>query len=87
MDEKITEIAENEILSNDVRRRTLDETVTVQAMLCIVISIAFVMANMFFSEIAVSLSEEFEKACFSETSDGFSEKILDFINSKPVSYD
>lgn len=87
MDENITAIAENKDLQNDIRRRTLDETITVQAMFCIVISIAFVVANMVFPEIAVSLSEVFEKSCFSETSDDFSEKILDFINSKPVSYD
>ncbi len=87
MDENITEITENKVLQNDIKRRTLDETVTVQAMLCIVISIAFIVSNMFFPEISVSLSERFEKACFSETSDDFVEKILDFINSKPVSYD
>ncbi len=87
MDENMTEFIENEALLIKGRHRTLDETITVQAMLCIVISIAFIALNMFMSDIAASLSEGFEKACFSETADGFVEKILDFINSKPVSYD
>lgn len=87
MDEIITELTENEALHDKGKHRTLDETITIQAMLCVLISIAFIVSNMFMPDIAVKLSYSLEEACFSETADGFAEKILDFINSKPVSYD
>ncbi|MGN1137525.1 MAG: hypothetical protein ACI4SF_15070 [Oscillospiraceae bacterium] len=68
---------------------TLDETITLQAIICVVISILFVAANMFAPEISEALSEKFKENYYmssDQTEEAF-ETFLEFINSKPVSYD
>lgn len=68
---------------------TLDETITLQAIICVVISIVFIVANMFAPEIAEQLSSEFRENYYisDERTNEVIKTFLDFINSKPVSYD
>lgn len=68
---------------------TLDETITTQAIICVIISILFIAANMFAPEIAAQLSDEFKENYYmsAERTDNALEAFLEFINSKPVSYD
>ncbi|MGN0599934.1 MAG: hypothetical protein ACI4JK_08575 [Oscillospiraceae bacterium] len=68
---------------------TLDETITLQAIICVLISILFIAANMFAPEIAGQLSESFKENYYlsAEKTDNVLEAFLGFINSKPVSYD
>jgi len=68
---------------------TLDETITLQAIICVVISILFIAANMFAPQIAEQLSYEFKENYYvsAEKTDSVLEAFLEFINSKPVSYD
>lgn len=71
---------------NDI---TLDETITLQAIICVVISILFIAANMFAPQIAGQLSDEFKENYYmsAEKTDNVLKTFLEFINSKPVSYD
>lgn len=94
--ENIGEIAEEtqtEIpgLTNPKEKKyiTLDETITLQAIICVVISILFIAANMFVPDIAGQLSNEFKENYYSyaEKTDNVLEAFLEFVNSKPVSYD
>lgn len=94
--ENIGEIAEEpqtEIPSltnpNEKRYITLDETITLQAIICVIISILFIAANMFAPDIAEQLSDEFKENYYSsaEKTDNVLEAFLEFVNSKPVSYD
>lgn len=68
---------------------TLDETITLQAIICVVISILFIAANMFAPEIAAQLSDSFKENYYlsDEKTDKVLETFLEFVNSKPVSYD
>ena len=94
--ENIGEIAEEsqtEIPSltnpNEKKYITLDETITLQAIICVVISIIFIVANMFVPDIAGQLSDEFKENYYSsaEKTDNVLKAFLEFVNSKPVSYD
>lgn len=75
--------------TNEKKCITLDETITLQAIICVVISILFVAANMFAPDIAEALSNEFKENYYmsSEQTEDVFETFLEFINSKPVSYD
>ena len=68
---------------------TLGETITLQAIICVIISIIFIVANMFAPKTAEQLAEEFrENYCTSdEMTDSVLEAFMNFVNSKPVSYD
>ena len=68
---------------------TLDETITLQAIICVVISIVFIAANMFAPQIAEKMSDEFRKNYHlsEEITNDVIETFLNFINSKPVTYD
>ena len=74
---------------NEKKYITLDETITLQAIICVVISIIFIAANMFAPDIAGQLSDEFKENYYSsaEKTDNLLEAFLEFVNSKPVSYD
>lgn len=74
---------------NEKKYITLDETITLQAIICVVISIIFIAANMFVPDIAGQLSDEFKENYYSsaEKTDNVLEAFLEFVNSKPVSYD
>ena len=74
---------------NEKKYITLDETITLQAIICVVISIIFIAANMFAPDIAGQLSDEFKENYYSsaEKTDNVLEAFLEFVNSKPVSYD
>lgn len=74
---------------NEKKYITLDETITLQAIICVVISIIFIAANMFAPDIAGQLSDEFKENYYSsaEKMDNVLEAFLEFVNSKPVSYD
>lgn len=74
---------------NEKKYITLDETITLQAIICVIISIFFIAANMFVPDIAGQLSDEFKENYYSsaEKTDNVLEAFLEFINSKPVSYD
>ena len=74
---------------NEKKYITLDETITLQARICVVISIIFIAANMFAPDIAGQLSDEFKENYYSsaEKTDNVLEAFLEFVNSKPVSYD
>lgn len=74
---------------NEKKYITLDETITLQAIICVVISILFIAANMFVPDIAGQLSDEFKENYYSsaEKTDSVLEAFLEFVNSKPVSYD
>lgn len=94
--ENIDEIAEEpqtEVPSftnpNEKKYITLDETITLQAIICVIISIFFIAANMFAPDIAGQLSDEFKENYYSsaEKTDNVLEAFLEFVNSKPVSYD
>lgn len=94
--ENIGEIAEESqteipslINPNEKKYITLDETITLQAIICVVISIIFIAANMFVPDIAGQLSDEFKENYYSyaEKTDNVLEAFLEFINSKPVFYD
>ena len=94
--EDIDEIAEEpqtEVPSfvslNEKKYITLDETITLQAIICVIISIFFIAANMFAPDIAGQLSDEFKENYYSsaEKTDNVLEAFLEFVNSKPVSYD
>lgn len=77
------------ISPNEKKYITLDETITLQAIICVVISILFIAANMFVPDIAGQLSDEFKENYYSsaEKTDSILETFLEFVNSKPVSYD
>ncbi|MGN0552496.1 MAG: hypothetical protein ACI4I1_03880 [Oscillospiraceae bacterium] len=77
------------VQTNEKKYITLDETITIQAIICVVISILFVAANMFAPEISEALSDEFKENYYlsSEQTEEVFETFLEFINSKPVSYD
>ena len=68
---------------------TLDETITLQAIICVVISILFVTFNMLAPEVSEVLSVKFKENYYmsSEQAEEAFETFLNFINSKPVSYD
>lgn len=99
LDEKTENIGEmsdepeNEVPSftnpNEKKYITLDETITLQAIICVIISIFFIAANMFAPDIAGQLSDEFKENYYSsaEKTDNVLEAFLEFVNSKPVSYD
>lgn len=74
---------------NEKKYITLDETITLQAIICVVISIIFIAANMFVPDIAGQLSDEFKANYYSsaEKTENVLEAFLEFVNSKPVSYD
>lgn len=74
---------------NEKKYITLDETITFQAIICVVISIIFIAANMFAPDIAGQLSDEFKENYYSsaEKTDNVLEAFLEFVNSKPMSYD
>lgn len=74
---------------NEKKYITLDETITLQAIICVVISIIFIATNMFAPDIAGQLSDEFKENYYSsaEKTDNVLEAFLEFVNSKPVSYD
>lgn len=74
---------------NEKKYITLDETITLQAIICVIISIFFIAANMFAPDIAGQLSNEFKENYYSsaEKTDNVLEAFLEFVNSKPVSYD
>ena len=74
---------------NEKKYITLDETITLQAIICVVISIIFIAANIFAPDIAGQLSDEFKENYYSsaEKTDNVLEAFLEFVNSKPVSYD
>ena len=74
---------------NEKKYITLDETITLQAIIWVVISIIFIAANMFAPDIAGQLSDEFKENYYSsaEKTDNVLEAFLEFVNSKPVSYD
>ncbi len=77
------------INQNEKKYITLDETITLQAIICVVISIIFIAANMFAPDIAGQLSDEFKENYHSsaEKTDNVLEAFLEFVNSKPMSYD
>lgn len=87
-DESKTEIPSFPSL-NEKKYITLDETITLQAIICVFISIIFIAANMFVPDIAGQLSDEFKANYYSsaEKTDNVLEAFLEFVNSKPVSYD
>lgn len=87
-DEPKTEVP-SFISLNEKKYITLDETITLQAIICVVISIIFIAANMFVPDIAGQLSDEFKENYYSsaEKTDNVLEAFLEFVNSKPVSYD
>ena len=87
-DEPKTEVS-NFASLNEKKYITLDETITLQAIICVVISIIFIAANMFAPNIAGQLSDEFKENYYSsaEKTDNVLEAFLEFVNSKPVSYD
>lgn len=87
-DEPKTEIP-SFVSLNEKKYITLDETITLQAIICVVISIIFIAANMFVPDIAGQLSDEFKENYYSsaEKTDNVLEAFLEFVNSKPVSYD
>lgn len=74
---------------NEKKYITLDETITIQAIICVIISIFFIAANIFAPDIAGQLSDEFKENYYSsaEKTDNVLEAFLEFVNSKPVSYD
>lgn len=74
---------------NEKKYITLDETITLQAIICVIISIFFIAANMFAPDITGQLSDEFKENYYSsaEKTDNVLEAFLEFVNSKPVSYD
>ena len=74
---------------NEKKYITLDETITLQAIICVIISIFFIAANIFAPDIAGQLSDEFKENYYSsaEKTDNVLEAFLEFVNSKPVSYD
>lgn len=76
-------------IPNEKKYITLDETITLQAIICVVISILFIAANMFAPDIAEQLSDEFKENYYSsaEKTDNVLEAFFEFVNSKPVSYD
>lgn len=79
----------NFVSLNEKKYITLDETITLQAIICVIISIVFIAANMFAPDIAERLSDEFKENYYSsvEKTDNVLEAFLEFVNSKPVSYD
>ncbi|MGN0603706.1 MAG: hypothetical protein ACI4I2_06980 [Oscillospiraceae bacterium] len=79
----------NIVQTNEKKYITLDETITLQAIICVVISILFVAANMFAPEVSEALSEKFKENYYmsSDQTEEVFETFLEFINSKPVSYD
>lgn len=80
---------ENKAVLSEKSYITLDETITLQAIICVVISILFIASNMFAPQIAGQLSDEFKENYYmsAEKTDNVLETFLEFINSKPVSYD
>ena len=87
-DEPKNEVS-NFVSLNEKKYITLDETITLQAIICVIISIVFIAANMFAPDIAERLSDEFKENYYSSTekTDNVLEAFLEFVNSKPVSYD
>lgn len=68
---------------------SLGETITLQAIICVIISIVFIAANIFAPKTAERLADEFrENYCNSdEMTHNVLGAFMDFVNSKPVSYD
>ena len=87
-DESETEVP-SFVSLNEKKYITLAETITLQVIICVIISIFFIAANMFAPDIAGQLSDEFKENYYSsaEKTDNVLEAFLEFVNSKPVYYD
>ena len=68
---------------------TLADTITLQTIICVVLSIAYLAVNMFLPEISEALYSEFELNynMEAESAEDVWGAISDFINSTPVNYD
>lgn len=68
---------------------TLADTMTLQAIICVVLSIAYLAVNMFLPDISEALYSEFELNynMEAESAEEVFKAISDFINSTPVNYD
>ena len=68
---------------------TLADTITLQAIICVVLSIAYLAVNMLLPEISEALYSEFglNYNMEAESAEDVFKAISDFINSTPVNYD
>jgi hypothetical protein len=98
MDDILNETAENtvgdtgpveltELFVSKRKAVTLSDIITVQAIICVIISIAYVTANTVCPDVTKELYSEFTLHYSADTSDGILKEISEFLNSKPVRYD
>lgn len=70
---------------------TLSDTITLQAILCVVISIIYIGINMLFPQIAAEMYDIYEYNANSEMNDypaaDVFKSVAEFMDSKPVEYD
>lgn len=78
-----------ELFATKRKTVTLADTMTLQAIICVVLSIAYLAVNMFLPEISEALYSEFELNynMEAESAEDVWGAISDFINSTPVNYD
>ena len=78
-----------ELFATKRKTVTLADTMTLQAIICVVLSIAYLAVNMFLPEISEALYSEFELNynMEAESAEEVFKAISDFINSTPVNYD
>ncbi len=70
---------------------TVSDIITMQAILCVVLSIAYMVVNIFFPGISEEIYNEYRINVRAGTNDGLmgelAEKVIEFINSTPREYD
>lgn len=87
MDNEEKENAVSVVQSGEKNYISLGDTITVQAIVCMIISIFFLVSNMIFPKISQELADEFKSNYYMSPPDDVYETLIEFINSTPVSYD
>ena len=80
-----------EMFVSPEKKCTLSDIITVQSIICVAISISFIVLNMLYPSVADSMHTVFESSISNNCEENFFEEIAqiikDMANAKPLQYD